>query len=88
MIYGDIDSEAATSGENFDDSLIVDTNRYDVHPSKLELYTDSDMKKLLKSKFVTGQSQDQIMKNLLNMSDSDEEEEAADRKIKKLKKQT
>ena len=40
------------------------------------------------SKFVTGQSQDQIMKNLLNMSDSDEEEEAADRKIKKLKKQT
>jgi len=28
------------------------------------------------------------MKNLLNMSDSDEEEEAADRKIKKLKKQT
>jgi hypothetical protein len=88
MIYGAIDSDATTSGETFDDSLIVDTNRYDVHPSKLELYTDPDMKKLLKSKFVTGQSQDQIMKNLLNMSDSDEEEEAADRKIKKLKKQT
>lgn len=46
------------------------------------------MKKLLKSKFVTGQSQDQIMKNLLNMSDSDEDEEVADRKIKKLKKRT
>jgi hypothetical protein len=46
------------------------------------------MKKLLKSKFVTGQSQDQIMKNLLNMSDSDEDEEVADRKIKKLKKTT
>lgn len=88
MIYGDIDSDAITSAENFDDSLIVDTNRYDVHPSKLELYTDPDMKKLLKSKFVTGQSQDQIMKNLLNMSDSDEEEGVADRKIKKLKKQT
>jgi len=56
MIYGDIDSEATTSGENFDDSLIVDTNRFNVHPSKLELYTDPDMKKLLKSKFVTGQS--------------------------------
>ena len=88
MIYGAIESDATTSGETFDDSLIVDTNRYDVHPSKLELYTDPDMKKLLKSKFVTGQSQDQIMKNLLNMSDSDEEEEVADRKIKKLKKQT
>ena len=88
MIYGDIDSDAITSAENFDDSLIVDTNRYDVHPSKLELYTEPDMKKLLKSKFVTGQSQDQIMKNLLNMSDSDEEEGVADRKIKKLKKQT
>lgn len=58
MIYGAIDSDATTSGETFDDSLIVDTNRYDVHPSKLELYTDPDMKKLLKSKFVTGQSQD------------------------------
>jgi hypothetical protein len=58
MIYGSIDTDATTSGENFEDSLIVDTNRYDVHPSKLELYTDSDMKKLLKSKFVTGQSQD------------------------------
>ena len=88
MIYGAIESDATTYGETFDDSLIVDTNRYDVHPSKLELYTDPDMKKLLKSKFVTGQSQDQIMKNLLNMSDSDEEEDVADRKIKKLKKQT
>ena len=88
MIYGAIDFDATTSGETFDDSLIVDTNRYDVHPSKLELYTDPDMKKLLKSKFVTGQSQDQIMKNLLNMSDSDEDEDVADRKIKKLKKQT
>ena len=32
------------------------------------------MKKALKAKFVTGQSQDQIVKNLLNMSDSDNDE--------------
>ena len=31
------------------------------------------MKKALKQKFVTGQTQDQIVKNLLNMSDSDNE---------------
>lgn len=31
------------------------------------------MKKLLKKKFVTGQSKDKILMNLLNMSDSDEE---------------
>jgi len=86
LIYGAIDSDETTQGE--DESLIVDTNRYDVHPSKLELFIDADMKKLLKSKFVTGQSQDQIMKNLLNMDDSDEDEEVADRKIKKLKKKT
>ncbi len=68
-----------------DESLIFDSNRYDVHHSKLEHYTYPDVKKLLKSKFVTGQSQDQIMKNLLNMSDSDDEVED-DRKLKKLKK--
>ena len=63
--------------------MIVDTNRYDVHPSKLEHFTHPDLKKLLKSKFVTGQSQDQIMKNLLNMDDSDDE--VADKKaLKKL----
>lgn len=33
------------------------------------------MKKALKAKFVTGQTQDQIVKNLLNMSDSDNEDE-------------
>lgn len=68
-----------------DESLIVDSNRYDVHHSKLEHYTYPSVKKLLKSKFVTGQSQDQIMKNLLNMSDSDDEVED-DKKLKKLKK--
>jgi hypothetical protein len=58
----------------------VDTCRYDVHPSKLEYYTQPDVKKLLKSKFVTGQSQEQIMKNLLNMEDSDEEEGVSGKK--------
>ena len=56
MIYGAIDSEVTTSAEDADDSLVVDSNRYDVHSSKLELYTQPAMKKLLKSKFVTGQS--------------------------------
>lgn len=73
LIYGQI--EGASTEEELDDSLIVDTNRYDVHPSKLEVYLQPTIKKLLKSKFVTGQSQEQIMKNLLNMSDSDEEDE-------------
>ena len=31
------------------------------------------MKKLLKKKFVTGQSKDKVLMNLLNMSDSSEE---------------
>ncbi len=54
LIYGEQDTEAETE----EDSLAVDTNRYDVHPSKLELYTRPDVKRLLKSKFVTGQSQE------------------------------
>jgi len=54
LIYGG--KETAENTE--DDELAVDTNRYDVHPSKLEGYLDIDAKKLLKSKFVTGQSQD------------------------------
>jgi hypothetical protein len=31
------------------------------------------MKKLVKRRFVTGQNSDQIVKNLLNMSDSEDE---------------
>jgi hypothetical protein len=41
------------------------------------------MKRLLKTKFVTGQSQDQIMKNLLNMSDSEDEGKSRKKKGKK-----
>lgn len=45
----------------------------------MEIFRSPALKKILKSKFVTGQSQDQIVKNLLNMSDSDnEKDEAAD----------
>jgi len=32
-------------------------------------------KKLLKKKFVTGQSKDKILENLMNMSDSDDNKE-------------
>ena len=84
LIYGKLNNDE-DDFRTEDESLIVDSNRYDVHHSKLEHYTNADVKKMLKSKFVTGQSQDQIMKNLLNMSDSDDEVED-DRKIKKLKK--
>ena len=80
LIYGQI--ETADQSEE-DDTLIIDTNRYDVHPSKLEGYLQTDMKRLLKTKFVTGQSQDQIMKNLLNMSDSEDEGKSRKKKGKK-----
>jgi hypothetical protein len=32
----------------------MDCNRFDVHPKKLEKYLRPEIKKLLKSKFVTG----------------------------------
>jgi len=44
-----------------------------VNPKRLEIYQQNKMKKLLKKKFVTGQSKDKVLMNLLNMSDSDEE---------------
>ncbi len=63
---------------------MVDTNRYDVSERKLLKYLKPGVKKQLKQKFVTGQSSDQIMKNLLNMSDSDEE--VPDKKTQKQEK--
>lgn len=56
LIYGEINKEDDLPTE--DESLIVDSNRFDVHHSKLEQFTYPSVKKLLKSKFVTGQSQD------------------------------
>lgn len=44
--------------EEIPDGSIVDTNRYDVSPTKLEVFRSPALKKILKSKFVTGQSQD------------------------------
>lgn len=61
-----------TAPEN--DENTKDCNRYDVNPAKLRMFANVNLKKALKAKFVTGQSQDQIVKNLLNMSDSDNEE--------------
>jgi hypothetical protein len=31
-----------------------DTNRYDVHTSKLDIFKNANLKKMLKTKFVTG----------------------------------
>lgn len=79
LIYKEIDREDQANQES---EFIVDSNRYEVNEVKLLRYKISDVKKLLKRKFVTGQSQDQIMKNLLDMSDSDEEEKAEMKKLK------
>ena len=53
--------------------ILYDTLRFDVNPSKLNLYSKPSFKKLLKKKFVTGISKDKVLENLLNMSDSDQE---------------
>lgn len=47
------------------------------------MYKRPAVKRKLKSKFVTGQSSDQIVQNLLNMSDSEAEEDAEKRKLDK-----
>ncbi|CDW84912.1 bms1l protein [Stylonychia lemnae] len=84
MIYNEINKEDEDYQE--DTEYIVDTNRYEVSQVKLQMYLNKDVKKLLKSKFVTGQSQEQIMKNLLDMSDSDEEEKEDAKKLKQMHK--
>ena len=66
LIYGH-------TGNDADSELRIDSNRYDVNPERLKIFRSAAMKKALKQKFVTGQTQDQIVKNLLNMSDSDNE---------------
>jgi len=58
-----------------------------VGQEKLERYLMPEVKKSLKSRFITGQSSEQVMKNLMNMSDSDEED-AKDKKKGKDKKGT
>ena len=52
---------------------MYDTLRFDINPIKLERFVGKGYKRLLKKKFVTGQSKDKILENLLNMSDSEGE---------------
>ena len=82
MIYGD-KADEQTGHESDDDEDVIDCNRYDVAPEKLTMYREKAVKRKLKSRFVTGQNSEQIVKNLLNMSDS----EAEDNKEKKIDKE-
>ena len=68
LIYGKQDDSTTV-----DDELETDTLRFDINPIKLERFKGQGYKRLLKKKFVTGQSQDKILENLLNMSDSEGE---------------
>ena len=69
LIYGE-------GNDNQEGPLLeIDTFRYDSNPAKLDRYKSRGFKRLLKKKFVTGQSKDKILENLLNMSDSDNEAE-------------
>jgi len=56
-------------------AMVHDSSRYDVPPFKLVTFSEQAMKAKLKKRFVTGQSSDQIVKNLLNMSDDEEQVE-------------
>ena len=75
MIYGATMEQMEYEDDDDDDHIIVDTQRYDVAREKLAMYQRSSVKRKLKSKFVTGQSSDQIVQNLLNMSDSEGEQD-------------
>lgn len=59
---------------------VIDSNRFNVSKEKLGMFTRPAVKRKLKSKFVTGQSSDQIVKNLMNMSDSEGEQDAEKRR--------
>lgn len=52
MIYGEIDKDDEQMEE--DSEYIVDTNRFEVNFEKLKRYLITDVKKKLKSKFITG----------------------------------
>ena len=72
LIYGNSEAQEEESEEDED---AIDCNRYYAAAEKLSMYKDPSVKRKLKSRFVTGQSSDQIVKNLLNMSDDEGEEE-------------
>ena len=64
---------ATESTEDIYDEKVIDSNRYTAPKVKLEMFKRPTVKRLLKKRFVTGQTSDQIVKNLLNMSDSEDE---------------
>jgi len=88
MIYGaSMEEMPMDDGDDSDDDDMkggaLDTNRFDVAPEKLLMFKDTAVKRKLKTKFVTGQSSDTIIKNLLNQSDSEGEQDAEKKKTDK-----
>ena len=81
MIYGST-QDLETMDEDDEDG-VIDTYRFDVAKEKLSMYRNSAVKRKLKQKFVTGQGQDQIVQNLLNMSDDEGEVDAEKRRSDK-----
>ena len=80
MIYGRMGNSFEDKNNGYDSDqddeaqAHLDSYRYDVAAEKLNMFSNPAVKRKLKTKFVTGQGQDQIVKNLLNMSDSEAEE--------------
>lgn len=70
--YSDFQDDATTQAD-VTSNMALDTFRYDINHLRLQRYQVPNYKKLLKKKFVTGQSKDKILENLINMSDSDDE---------------
>lgn len=75
LIYGKSDQEEYLGGQILDDvqTLDTETNRFDGNPLRFKSFARPSTKRLLKKRFITGQTRDKIMDNLLNMSDSDGE---------------
>ena len=68
LIYKADDAEMTPEQSNR-----LDCARFDVRATALERFSGMQMKKLLKKKFVTGQTRDKVLENLMNQSDSDGE---------------
>jgi hypothetical protein len=47
LIYDDVKEQVV-------DEKAIDSNRYDVHHSKLDIFKNAGLKRMLKSRFVTG----------------------------------
>lgn len=76
IIYGkSTDQQEYLGGQILDDiqALDLETNRFDGNPLRFTSFARPQTKRLLKKRFVTGQTRDKIMDNLLNLSDSDGE---------------